>query len=215
MMLGMSRTRIKICGLTDPADAEVAAAAGADAIGLVFYPPSPRRVDLARAAEIAAAVGPFVSRVPVFVNPSRQAVEQVLERVPVELLQFHGEETADFCAQFGRPYLKAARVAGRPDLVNYFAPYAGAAGWLLDAYREREYGGTGEQFDWSVIPAATARPIVLSGGLTEHNVGLAVHTVRPWAIDVSSGVERAKGVKDPALIRRFISAVRAADLGPQ
>jgi phosphoribosylanthranilate isomerase len=205
------RTRIKICGITQPDHAAVAAAAGADAIGLIFYPPSPRCVDAARAADIAAAVGPFVSRVAVFVNPPPGEVARLIERVPLELLQFHGEETPEFCAQFGVPWLKAARVVPGFDLLKYLAPFNGAAGWLLDAFREREYGGTGERFDWSVIPDRTARPLILSGGLTADNVGEAVRRVRPWAVDVSTGVESSKGVKDPQLIHGFVEAIRQAD----
>jgi len=205
------RTRIKICGITRPEHAAAAAAAGADAIGLVFYPPSPRCVDAARAADIAAAVGPFVSRVAVFVNPGRAEVAALIERVPLELLQFHGEETPEFCAGFGLPYLKAARVVPGFDLLEYFAPFVGAAGWLLDAFREREYGGTGERFDWSLIPERAARPLVLSGGLTADNAAEAVKRVRPWAVDVSTGVESSRGVKDERLIRRFVEAIRQAD----
>lgn len=205
------RTRVKICGITRPEHAQVVADAGADAIGLVFYPPSPRFVGLDQAAQIASAVGPFVARVAVFVNPTAEAVRDVLEHVPIELLQFHGEESAGFCASFGRPWLKAARVAPGLDLVNYLGGYTGAAGWLLDSWRQDEYGGTGEAFDWSVIPRETACPLILSGGLSAGTVGEAIRRVRPWAIDVSSGVERSKGEKDPALIRRFVDAVRRAD----
>ena len=205
------RTRVKICGITRPEHAAGAAAAGADAIGLVFYPPSPRCIDLTQAAEIAAAVGPFVTRVAVFVNPSPVEVTKLIERVPVEMLQFHGEEAPDYCAQFRLPYIKAARVVPGIDLLEYLGPFGGASAWLLDAFRERLYGGTGEQFDWSLIPSRTARPLVLSGGLTPDNVGEAVRRVRPWAVDVSTGVESGKGVKDPQLIRSFIDAVRRCD----
>jgi phosphoribosylanthranilate isomerase len=209
------RTRIKICGITRPEHARTAAEAGADAIGLVFYPPSPRFVEFDQAVRVAAAAGPFVARVAVFVNPARALVETVLDQVPIELLQFHGEEDAGFCASFGRPWLKAARVAPGLDLVNYLGAYPGAAGWLLDSWRRDEYGGTGEAFDWDVIPRDTQRPLILSGGLTDQTVGEAVRRVRPWAIDVSSGVERSKGEKDPALIRRFVEAVRRADAAGQ
>jgi phosphoribosylanthranilate isomerase len=205
------RTRIKICGITRAEHAAAAAAAGADAIGLVFYRPSPRRLELDQAAEIAAAAGPFVARVAVFVNPSVAEVARVIERMPIELLQFHGEEEPEFCVQFARPYLKAARVLPGLDLIKYFARYGEAAGWLVDAFRDREYGGTGERFDWSLIPARSARPLVLSGGLRAENVAQAVRRVRPWALDVSTGVESAKGHKDPSLVRQFIDAVRRAD----
>jgi phosphoribosylanthranilate isomerase len=207
----LMRTRVKICGITRPEHAAAAAEAGADAIGLIFYPPSPRCVDAERAAEIAAAVGPFVARVAVFVNPDPLDVARLIERVPLELLQFHGEETPEFCAQFGLPYLKAARVVPGFDLLKYFAGFGAAAGWLLDAFREREYGGTGEQFDWSLIPERAGRPLVLSGGLTASNVGEAIRRVCPWAVDVSTGVEGSRGVKDVRLIRRFMEAVRSAE----
>jgi phosphoribosylanthranilate isomerase len=205
------RTRVKICGITKPDHARVAAEAGADAIGLVFYPPSPRFLEFDQARVVAEAIGPFVSRVAVLVNPQPEFVDALLAQVPIDVLQFHGEESPEFCASFGRPWLKAARVAPGLDLVRYFTPFGAAAGWLLDSWRRDEYGGTGEAFDWQVIPQSTARPLILSGGLTAATVGEAVQRVRPWAIDVSSGVERAKGEKDPVLIRQFVEAVRQAD----
>ncbi len=205
------RTRIKICGITRPEHAQAAAQAGADAIGLVFYPPSPRFLDIDQARAVAQATGPFVSRVAVFVNPEPSLVHRVLEHVPVEVLQFHGEETPAFCASFARPWLKAARVAPGLDLVRYLSPFDAAAGWLLDSWRRDEYGGTGESFDWQVIPQSTLRPLILSGGLSAATVGEAVRRIRPWAIDVSSGVEISKGHKDPVLIRQFVEAVREAD----
>ncbi len=205
------RTRVKICGITNPDHARIAAEAGADAIGLVFYPPSPRFLAFEQARRVAEATGPFVSRVAVLVNPTPDLVGALLDQVPIDVLQFHGEESPEFCASFGRPWLKAARVAPGLDLVRYLAAFGGAAGWLLDSWRRDEYGGTGESFDWQVIPQSTARPLILSGGLTAATVGEAVRHVRPWAIDVSSGVERAKGEKDPVLIRQFVEAVRQAD----
>ena len=203
------RTRIKICGITEVAHARAAARLGADAIGLVFHAPSPRNVSLVQAREIIAGLPPFVASVALFVNPAREDVERVLAYCPVSLLQFHGEEDAAFCAGFGVPYLKAARVRPGLDLLEYFAPYGAAAGWLLDAYSEDVYGGTGEAFNWNLIPAKLAKPVVLSGGLTPGNVAAAIRRVRPWAVDVSSGVEVSKGRKDEQLIAAFITAARA------
>jgi len=206
------RTRIKICGITSTRDGLAAAHAGADAIGLVFYAPSPRAITAERAAEIASALPPFVTRVGLFVNPAPGEVESVLARCPLDLLQFHGDETPEQCAHYGKPFLKAFRVRQGVDLVESAAPYKAAAGWLLDAYRADVYGGSGEAFDWGLIPAGLDRPIVLSGGLDPGNVGDAIRRVRPWAVDVSSGVEASKGVKDAARIAAFIAGVRNADV---
>ncbi|MCC6611120.1 MAG: phosphoribosylanthranilate isomerase [Burkholderiales bacterium] len=206
------RTRIKICGITSPGDAQSAAQHGADAIGLVFYAPSPRCVTAEQAREIARATPPFVSRVALFVNPSADEVRAVLATCRVDLLQFHGEEGPVFCGQFGVPYLKTLRVRKGADLLESLSPYGDAAGWLLDTYRPDFYGGTGEAFDWDVIPARLARPVVLSGGLTAANVGEAIRRTRPWAVDVSSGVEARKGVKDADKIAAFIQGVRNADV---
>ena len=191
-------------------DVNVAAQAGADAIGLVFYPPSPRFLSLERARQLANEVPAFVSTVALFVNPDSAEVYSVVERVRPAMLQFHGEETPAFCAQFAMPYIKACRVKPGVDLLEYLRPFAGAAGWLLDSHVE-EYGGVGESFDWSLVPAARIRPLVLSGGLTRRNVGEAIRRVRPWAVDVSSGVESSKGIKDAASIAAFIAEVRNAD----
>jgi phosphoribosylanthranilate isomerase len=204
------RTRIKICGITRPGDAAAAAQAGADAIGLVFYPPSPRFLNVERAREIRDALPPFVQAVALFVNPDAAQVAQVIGRVHPALLQFHGEETPEFCAQFGLPFIKACRVAQGVDLLRYLRPFSAASGWLLDAHVE-EYGGVGASFHWSLVPARLERPLVLSGGLTRGNVGEAVRRVRPWAVDVSSGVESSKGIKDAAKIAAFIAEVRNAD----
>jgi phosphoribosylanthranilate isomerase len=204
------RTRVKICGITRPQDARAAAAAGADAVGLVFYPPSPRFLSVERAREIREAVPPFVQCVALFVNPDAAQVAQVIGRVHPAMLQFHGEESPAFCAQFGVPYVKAARVAQGVDLLEYLRPFTAASGWLLDAHVE-EYGGVGASFDWSLVPESLERPLVLSGGLTIENVGGAVRRVRPWAVDVSSGVESAKGIKDAAKIAAFVAEVRNAD----
>jgi len=204
------RTRIKICGITRPGDARAAAQAGADAIGLVFYPPSPRYLSGERAIEIRDALPPFVQAVALFVNPDAAQVAQVIGRVRPGMLQFHGEETPQFCAQFGLPYIKACRVKQGIDLLEYLHPFASAAGWLLDSHVDA-YGGVGERFDWSLVPGKLARPLVLSGGLDRGNVAEAVRKLRPWGVDVSSGVESAKGIKDAAKIAAFISEVRNAD----
>ena len=205
------RTRIKICGITRPQDAVGAAEAGADAIGLVFYSPSPRFLSIERAIEVRDAAPPFVQTVALFVNPERAVVDEVLERVRPSMLQFHGEETPAFCAAFHLPWLKACRVREGVDLLEYFRSYPGAAGWLADAFVEG-YGGAGKSFDWSLVPAERDRPLVLSGGLTKDNVAEAVRKVRPWAVDVSSGVESAKGIKDAAKIAAFIQEVKNADV---
>jgi phosphoribosylanthranilate isomerase len=205
------RTRIKICGITREEDARAAVQAGADAIGLVFYPPSPRFLSLEWARQLASGLPPFISTVALFVNPAAADVYTVLERVRPTLLQFHGDEDPVFCAQFRVPYIKACRVRPGVDLLEYLRPFAGAAGWLLDSHVE-EYGGVGESFDWSLVPAERSRPLVLSGGLTRENVGEAVRRVRPWAVDVSSGVESSKGIKDAAGIAAFIAEVRNADV---
>ena len=206
------RTRIKICGITSVDDALRCAEAGADAVGLVFYPPSPRNVTLERAAEIARALPPFVPAVALFVDPTPSEVEAVLERCPVGALQFHGDEPPELCERFGRPYLKALRVRRQVDLLESLRPYEAASGWLLDAFHEGAYGGTGTVFDWDLVPSGLPRPVVLSGGLTPENVAEAVCRVRPWAVDVSSGVEAAKGIKDPARVAAFIAGVRNADV---
>jgi phosphoribosylanthranilate isomerase len=205
------RTRVKICGITRAADARAAAEAGADAIGLVFYPPSPRYLSVERAVEIRDALPPFVQTVALFVNADAAQVAQVIGRVKPSLLQFHGEETPQFCAQFGTPYVKAARVRQGIDLLEYLRPFATAAAWLLDSF-VAEYGGVGERFDWSLAPQTRERPLIVSGGLEIGNVAEAIRRVRPWGIDVSSGVESAKGVKDAGKIAAFIAEVRNADV---
>ena len=203
------RVRVKICGITRVDDARAAARAGADAIGLVFYPPSPRCLTPAQARGLREALPPFVSAIALFVNPARAQVERVLAEVRPDALQFHGEEDPAFCAQFGVPYIKACRVKEGTDLLKYFAPFADAQGWLADAYVEA-YGGVGAQFDWSLVPALRDRPLILSGGLSVANVGEALRVARPWGVDVSSGVEVAKGVKDAAMIEAFIAEVNHA-----
>lgn len=205
------RTRIKICGITRPVDGVAAAEAGADAIGLVFYPPSPRFLSVERAREIRDALPPFVQTVALFVNPDAAQVAQVIGRLKPALLQFHGEESPSFCGEFGLPYVKACRVKGGVDLLEYLRPFSRAAAWLLDSHVE-EYGGVGERFDWSLVPAVRERPLILSGGLAPGNVAEAIRRVRPWGVDVSSGVESAKGVKDAAKIAAFTAEVRNADV---
>jgi phosphoribosylanthranilate isomerase len=205
------RTRVKVCGITRPADARAAAEAGADAIGLVFCPPSPRYLSAERALEIRDALPPFVQAVALFVNPDAPQVAQVIGRVRPALLQFHGEETPQFCAQFGVPYVKACRMRPGVDTLEYLRPFSAAAAWLFDSY-VAEYGGVGERFDWSLVPAKPERPVILSGGLARDNVGEAIRRLRPWGVDVSSGVESAKGIKDAAKVAAFIAEVRNADV---
>jgi phosphoribosylanthranilate isomerase len=204
-----SRTRVKICGLTRVDDARAAAEAGADAIGLNFYAPSPRFVALARALEIVEALPPFVSVVGLFVNPTRSEVEATLAAVPLDLLQFHGDESPEFCASFARPYLKAVRVRPDTDLLAFQQRYATARGHLFDAWHEELYGGSGASFDWKLLNAARegGSRCVLAGGLNPGNVAAACRSVRPWAVDVSSGVETAPGLKSAKLITQFIEEV--------
>jgi len=206
----MTRTRIKICGLTREEDVDAAVTAGADAIGFVFYPPSPRYVTPARAAELVRRIPPFVDVVGLFVNEAPESVEEVCRQVPINLLQFHGDEDPAYCRRFGRPYLRAARVRPGLDLVEFAGSFPESRGLLLDAFVEG-YGGGGHVFDWTLIPPGLPGFLVLSGGLTAANVGDAVRRVRPAAVDVSSGVEMGKGIKDHAKIAAFVAAVRAAD----
>ncbi len=189
----------------------MAVALGADAIGLVFYAPSPRAVGIRRAREIVAAIPPFVTTVGLFVDPEPDEVESVLRAGLLSLLQFHGAEAPGFCSRFGLPYIKALRVRAHADLLQCLSPYHAAQGWLLDAYHEQLRGGTGASFDWKRVPRDLARPLILSGGLGPDNVGAAVRQVRPWAVDVSSGVEIRKGVKDAAKMAAFIAGVRNED----
>ena len=204
------RTRVKICGITREADLDAAVEAGADAIGLVFYDKSPRHVGVERAAALALRLPAFVTPVGLFVNADSDLIAQVLQAIPQLLLQFHGDESADACAAAGRPYLRAARMAPGFDLLDFASRYPNALALLLDAHVEG-YGGGGKVFDWSLIPPNVPRTVVLSGGLHAGNVIEGILRVRPWAVDVSSGVEAAKGIKDAAAIRRFCEAVREAD----
>ena len=201
-------TRIKICGLTRAEDMQVAIEAGADALGLVFYPPSPRFIDPEQAVRLAGMAPPFVSVVGLFVNAEARQVSELLAAVPIHLLQFHGDEDEAYCRQFGRPYIKAARMRPGLDLLQYAASFPSAQAILVDAFVEG-YGGGGKSFDWNLIPNSMSKPLVLSGGLDADNVGVAIRRVRPAAVDVSSGVEAAKGIKDADKIRSFIAAARA------
>ena len=207
----MAHTRIKICGITKPEDALSAISSGADAIGLVFYAASPRAVTVEQAARIVAVVPPFVSVVALFVNETASRVNQVLSSLSIDVLQFHGDESADFCQQFNRPYIKAVRVRPDLDLGSACGAYTTARAVLLDAWQEGVPGGTGKTFDWSLADMQLPLPVVLAGGLNPGNVGEAIAALQPAAVDVSGGVELRPGVKDREKIDRFISAVRTAD----
>ncbi|MBT9567887.1 MAG: phosphoribosylanthranilate isomerase [Thiobacillus sp.] len=202
--------RVKICGMTRLQDVQAACAAGADALGFVFYAKSPRHVTIETAAELVQALPPFVQSVGLFVNADATFIASVLKAVPLDLLQFHGDETPADCARHGRPYLKAVRVNQDTDLLKYAADFDLASGLLLDTFVPGVPGGTGERFDWRLIPANIPQPVVLSGGLTPENVAEAVHQVRPWAVDVSSGVEASKGIKDPYKMAHFIAKAKAS-----
>ncbi len=204
------RTRIKICGITREQDLEAAVEAGADAVGFVFYPPSKRCISARRARQLADLLPPFVTATGLFVNLPAAEVEATADIARLQLLQFHGEETPEYCDHFTLPYMKAARVVPGLDLLEYAGKFSSARSLLLDAFVEG-YGGGGEVFDWSLIPEKVAARAVLSGGLHAGNVGAGIKALRPLGVDVSSGVEQAKGIKDAALIRQFIAAVHAAD----
>jgi phosphoribosylanthranilate isomerase len=205
------RTRIKICGITSVEDALAATRLGADAIGLVFYPPSPRYVEVEQAAEIAAALPPFVTTVALFVNADEQTIADVVSRVRIDLIQFHGNECKDYCGMHQRPYIKAVRMSDDVDLDKQLNDFSQARGLLLDTYKAGVPGGTGEQFNWDRVPAHVADKIILAGGLTPENVKDAVAQVHPYAVDVSGGVESAPGKKDTEKMARFIEAVRSQE----
>ena len=207
----MSVVRSKICGITRIEDALAAVAAGADAIGFVFYAKSPRAVTAVQARAIIAALPPFVTTVGLFVNASACELNETLDAVPLDLLQFHGDETPEQCEGYHRPYIKALRVKAGDDIAGACNAYASASGILLDAYIEGVPGGTGQAFDWSLIPQGLSRPIILAGGLTVDNVVQAIDQVRPYAVDVSGGVEKSKGIKDHDKIRAFMHNVRATN----
>ena len=201
------RTRIKICGITRPQDGQDAARLGADAIGLVFYAPSPRAVTIEQAKAICDALPPFVTRVGLFVNADRSEINKVLADVPLDLLQFHGDETPADCEGFKRPYIKALRMAPEIDVVAEAEAYQSAAGILLDSYETGLAGGTGQTFDWQRVPSEVKQLIILAGGLNPQNVGEAIKRVRPYAVDVSGGVEAVKGIKDKDKMTAFINEV--------
>ena len=211
----MTIPRVKICGITRIEDGLAAANAGADAIGLVFYEPSPRFVTVARAAAICASLPPFVTTVGLFVNATQADIENVLSQVPLDLLQFHGDEPAEFCSRFSRPWIKAVRMKDDVDLYQCAVQYRQAAGLLVDSYVAGIPGGTGETFNWDRLPKDLSLPVVLAGGLQPGNVADAVAQVRPWAVDVSGGVEqktvqggRSGGIKDHSAIRAFIKSAK-------
>ena len=205
------RTRVKICGIREPEHARIAAEAGADAIGLNFYGPSPRYVEIAQAAAVVAALPPYVMAVGLFVDASELEVRRVLDSVRLDLLQFQGDEPAGFCERFGVPYVRAVRMEQGTDLVEYAGRFSRAKALLLDAHVPGQPGGTGRTFDWRGIPRDLPIPVILSGGLTVENVARAVREVKPWAVDVSSGVETGRGSKDPRKIVDFIRSVRLED----
>ena len=206
------KTAIKICGITRLEDAIVATGEGAHAIGLVFYRPSPRYIEPDAAAAIVRVLPPFVTPVGLFVDSSEDEVRLIAARAGVRLLQFHGSESAAFCERFDLPYMKAVRVRAEVDLLQYAHEFRSAKALLLDAFQEGLHGGTGAVFDWNLIPSELPLPIVLSGGLTPANVGEAIRRIRPYAVDVSSGVEAAKGIKDAQKVAAFIKGVRIADV---
>ncbi len=207
----MPRIRAKVCGITRPEDGIAAARAGADAIGLVFYPRSSRYVTEERAQEVVATLPPFVSSVGLFLDAGAEEVWRALETVPLAMLQFHGREPAQFCRAFGRPYIKAIPMGALPDIGDYPNRYPDAAGFLVDSHRGGQAGGTGETFDWDRLPPDLGSSLILAGGLTPENVGEAISRVRPYAVDVSTGVEREPGIKDRAKIEAFMRGVELSE----
>ncbi|MCQ8895862.1 phosphoribosylanthranilate isomerase [Limnobacter humi] len=210
------RTRIKLCGLQTPDTVQACVQAGADAVGFVMYPPSPRHVSVEQAASLARYLGAWQTPVVLFVNPELDVVRQVIQAIPQVLLQFHGDEPPSFCEQFNRPYLKAIRMKADTDLMQASDMYQSAQALLVDSWSEA-YGGSGHSFDWSLLPkpGALKQALVLSGGLDDANVGQAIRAVMPYGVDVSSGIESARGVKDHRKIARFCAAVQAADMNAQ
>jgi len=205
------RTRVKICGITRLEDAMAAVNAGADALGFNFYPPSPRYVEVALAADIIRDLPPFVTTVALFVDADRESIAEVLRETRIDLIQFHGNECPDYCAEHGRPWIKAVRMKDNVDLEKVTADYADAQALLLDAYRPGVPGGTGEVFDWQCIPSGLAERIILAGGLHAGNVSSAVRSVRPYAVDVSGGVEISEGIKDQEKIKQFMRGVELGE----
>ena len=210
----MSKVRIKICGITRVEDASAAATAGADAIGIVFFEKSPRYVaNLQLASAIAREVGPFVTVTALFVDASAEYVNSVLKEVPVNLLQFHGEESREYCEQFSKPYIKALRVSEKTDIPQKIKEFSSASGVLLDTYVKGIPGGTGEVFNWQLVPEGLEKPVIIAGGLNATNVVEAIQTTSPYAVDVSGGVEASPGIKDKEKVQNFITSVRSLRLG--
>lgn len=207
----MNRTRVKICGITRVEDAQAAVAAGADALGFVFYAPSPRAVTAEHAQAIMTMLPPFVSKVGLFVNADADEVRRIVASTALDYLQFHGDETADYCQQFNLPYYKAIRVKPGANLIQCESDFASASALLLDTWSEKAVGGTGLTFDWSLIPAGLQKPVILAGGLEAGNVASAIHDVRPYAVDVSGGVESQKGIKSREKIAAFMQQVAHGD----
>lgn len=201
------RVRIKVCGITRTSDAAAAARLGVDAVGLVFHPKSPRHVSVEQAREIVAGLPAFVTVTALFLDPGREAVQQVLDKVRVELLQFHGVEPAEFCRGFARPYIKAVPMGSQADLAEYAQRHSQAAALLLDSHAAGQKGGTGMSFDWSAVPKVGGPPLILAGGLKPENVATAIRIVQPYGVDVSSGVESAPGIKDPDKMAAFVREV--------
>jgi phosphoribosylanthranilate isomerase len=207
----VSHTQIKICGFTDADQALAAAKLGVDSIGLVFYPPSARFVSVEQAVEIARNLPPFLSLTALFLDAPREQVQAVLDAVPINLLQFHGSESGEFCESFGRPYIKSVAMGSIAAVEDYCTGFARARGFLLDSNRIGAAGGSGDTFDWSLIPSSLPAPVILAGGIDADNVGQAISTIRPGAVDISSGVESSRGVKDLAKMKRFVESVRQAE----
>ncbi|MFV2060306.1 MAG: phosphoribosylanthranilate isomerase [Gammaproteobacteria bacterium] len=202
-----NRVRVKYCGITNVENAVFAASLGVDAIGLVFYSKSSRNVEIAQASEIIAVLPPFVSVVGLFVNSDKAEIERITTQVSLNILQFHGDESEEFCNSFSLPYMKAIRMAGNVDVLTEIERYNSASGILLDSYHEKQVGGTGDTFDWSLFPDSTDRPIILAGGLNPANISDAITATRPYAVDVSSGIESSKGIKDNTKMQRFMNEV--------
>lgn len=214
-MIPLLRTRVKMCGITNTGDAIAAVNAGADALGLVFYPPSPRNLDIDQARFISSKIPAFVTRVALFVNPEKQFVEDVILRAEIDCLQFHGDESAEFCEQFKKPYIKAIRMRADTDLKQLCQTYSTSQGLLLDTYKKGVPGGTGESFNWDLLKpyqGKLSKPIILAGGLTSENVAEAIDSVAPWAVDVSGGIETTPGKKDEQRIQSFIENVNACNV---
>ena len=203
--------RVKFCGITRAEDAHAAVSLGADALGFVFYAPSPRCIDVARAVAIARALPPFVCKVGLFVNADANEVDAVCRAVSLDVVQYHGDETPEACARAPRPWIKAIRVRPELDIAQECARYGDASAWLFDTYDEKLYGGSGKAFDWQLLPQHNRRPIILAGGLTPDNVGHAIRTAAPYAVDVSGGIEAAKGIKDYDKMRNFIAEVQRCE----